>query len=294
MNTEQQIQPDGVPAAETVDRYAFAEVIEGGMRGRGSALRVGPALAAAMAAVVVVTGAAVIPAMKNGSPGTSPDGARTATGVPGQAAPGGAQAGGGLPGQATIGGAQQPPAAAPSSGAPAQSPAAGQGVASGSLTYANQVVVGPGASCCWTSGGTWSAGTRGGHPEYGGPVRTSADPSAWFEWNLGDPAGGSRWDQVKIRVWVPQSQAGAWVRITVTSTAGGASNVRSFDVAEQEYQGWYELPATFTLGTPDRRTGSAWVRMTYLRPYTDPAAGAGCADGSCRRFAAAQAEFLWS
>jgi hypothetical protein len=135
---------------------------------------------------------------------------------------------------------------------------------------------------------------NGGYPAFGGPVRTSVDSRAWFEWNLGQPPGGARWDQLKIRVWIPQAQAGAWVRVAVTSTAAGASNVASFDVAEQEYEGWYELPATFTVGTPDRRTGSAWVKMTYLRPYTDQAATQTCADGSCNRMAAAQAEFLWS
>ncbi|MCO5971374.1 hypothetical protein [Actinoallomurus soli] len=282
MNTRQS-HPDG--PAEAVDQWAFAEVVEDGPRGRGSAPRVGPALAAAAAAAVVVVGAAVVPALKKGPLGPpaagSTGGVRTGANVSAPAAPGGGQA--------------QPPAAGTQGGAtPGRVPLTGQGASSASLTYANHVIVGPGASCCWTPGGTWSAGGRGGYPAYGGSVRTSADPSAWFEWNLGNPAGGSRWDQVKIRVWIPQTQAGAWVRITVTSTAGGASNVTSFDVAEQEYQGWYELPATFTLGTPDRRTGSAWVRMTYLRPYTDPAADSACADGSCDRMAAAQAEFLWS
>jgi hypothetical protein len=260
------------PDLEAVDRWAFAETVEDGAQ-RRSSVRLGPAIGAAAAAVLVVLGATIIPALKNNPLGTSS----------GQAA--------GQGGSGQNAGAQ----AAPSQGAgQAQPPAAGPTGSSRSLTYANHAIVGPGGACCWSSAGHWSAAASGGYPSYGGPARTSADSRAWFEWNLGQPAGGARWDQMKIGIWIPQSQSGAWVRVTVTATAAGASNVTSFDVAEQEYEGWYELPATFTIGTPDRRTGSAWVKMTYLRPYTDTSAEQTCADGSCARMAAAQAEFLWS
>jgi hypothetical protein len=259
------------PDLEAVDRWAFAETVE---RQRRSSVRLGPAIGAAVAAVLVVLGATIIPALKNNPMGTAQGQA------PGQSGSGqnaGAQA---APSQGT-GQAQQPPPAGPTG-------------SQRSLTYANRAIVGPGGACCWSSAGHWSAAASGGYPSYGGPARTSADSRAWFEWNLGQPAGGARWDQLKIGVWIPQSQSGAWVRVTVTATAAGASNVTSFDVAEQEYEGWYELPAAFTIGTPDRRTGSAWVKMTYLRPYTDVAGAQTCADGSCGRMAAAQAEFLWS
>ncbi|GLY81898.1 hypothetical protein [Actinoallomurus iriomotensis] len=253
------------PSQETVDRWAFAETVESDVRRPG--VRLGPALGAAAAAAVVVVAAAVIPQIKKDPLGTARGPATTA----GQPAAGQAPAG-----QASM--------------APQQTPQSG----GGDLTYANHAIAGPGGACCSTSGGAWSPAASGGYPEYTGPVRTTTDRNAWYEWNLGRPAGGARWDQIKVRLWIPQAQAGAWVRVTVTSTAGSASNVATFDVAEQEYQGWYELPATFTIGTPDRRTGSAWVKMTYLRPYTDQAAAQACADDSCDRMAAAQAEFLWS
>jgi hypothetical protein len=270
---------DGRPPAETIDRWAFAETVEDGSQGRRFPVRLGPAVGAAVVALLIVVGITVVPQLTSGIAGGQATGA-------GQSTTGQGTSGQGTSGQTGTG--QQMPA---DSG---QQPTSGQGGSSSSLTYANHTIVGPGSACCWTSGGTWSNAANGGYPEYSGPVRTSADPASWFEWNLGQPTGGARWDQVKVRVWLPQSQAGAWVRLTVTTTAAGATNVASFDVAEQEYEGWYELPATFTIGTPDRRTGSAWVKMTYLRPYTDPAARSACADGSCSRIAAAQAEFLWS
>jgi hypothetical protein len=260
------------PSRETVDRWAFADTVESGSPARKPGVRLGPAIGAAAAAALVVVAATVIPQIRKDPLGTARGTVpQTPAGAPAAQAPAG---------QTPV--AQESPA-------PQQTPQGG----GGSLTYANHAIVGPGGACCSASGGAWTAGT-GGYPAYTGPVRTSADRNAWYEWNLGRPAGGARWDQIKIRLWIPQAQAGAWVRITVTSTAGSASNVATFDVAEQEYQGWYELPATFTIGTPDRRTGSAWVKLTYLRPYTDQAAAQSCADGSCDRMAAAQAEFLWS
>jgi hypothetical protein len=251
-----------------VDRKAFAEAMENGQQGRRSSLRLGPALAAVAAAMVVVVGAAVIPQLTKNPLGTLPGGpqAAGASAVAGQ--------------QAAQGQGQQPVGVQATSAYP--------------LTYASEVVVGPGAACCFSSGGTWAGSATGGYPAQSGEARISSDPAAWFEWDLGQPAVGHRWDQVKVRVWLPSGRAGAWIRLTVTSTAGGAANVAAFDVPEQEYEGWYELPATFTIGTPDQRVGSVWVRMTYLRTYTGPAADAACANGSCRQMAAAQVQFLWS
>lgn len=274
MTTQQEPNP------EAVDRWAFAETVEDGSQARRPGVRMGPVVGAAAAAVLVVLAVTIVPKVKNNP-----------MGLPQGQTPGAAQ---------TPGNGQNLPAQPLPAGGQGQSQGQGQAQSTGqtgsssSLTYANHAIVGPGSACCWTSGGTWTGAASGGYPAYGGPARTSADARGWFEWSLGQPAGGARWDQLKVRVWIPQTQAGAWVRVTVTSTAGGASNVASFDVAEQEYEGWYELPATFTIGTPDRRTGSAWVRMTYLRSYTDQAANSACADGSCQRMSAAQAEFLWS
>lgn len=221
-------------------------------------VRLGPAIGAGIACVLIVLAAAVIPGLIKHPLGTA--------------------------------------SAAASPGAQAPAVPAGPNVPASSsytLTYSAGLVVGPGAQCCTSSSGTWSPAVSGGFPDFNGPLRTSTDPNAWYEWSLGQPAGGHRWDQLKIRVWIPPS-AGAWVRFTVTSTADPASSVTSYDVPEKEYQGWYELPATFVAGTPDRRTGSAWVRMTFLRPYTGAAADAGCAAGGCRDMAAAQVDFLWS
>lgn len=252
------------PRAEPPDRRAFADAVEQAPQRTGSLLRPGPAIAAAVVAAVVVVAAVLVPPLIHNP------GALLGVGQPGP---------GGQPGQG------QP-----------LSPS-GQGLLPGNaatssyaLTYGSHLIVGPGSGCCFSAGGAWSTSPAGGYPGGSGPVKTSASPTAWSEWAFGQPSGGHRWDQVKVRVWIPAAGAGAWVRFTVTATAAGATNVSTFDVPEQEYEGWYELPATFMIGTPDQRTGSLWVRMTYLRPYPGP----GCADGSCDRMATAQAELLWS
>lgn len=82
---------------------------------------------------------------------------------------------------ATTGPAAQGPAA-PGSNAPATS--------SYDLSYANGLIVGPGAQCCASSHGTWTAVASGGFPDFNGGALTSADPNAWYEWSLGRPAGG--------------------------------------------------------------------------------------------------------
>jgi hypothetical protein len=256
-------QQDG-SRAELADSRAFAEAVEQAPHRPGPTLRLGPAVAAVVLAALAAVGAVVIPQMIHHPGGL--------LGL-GQSAPG-SQAGQGQP--------IPPGAQGLLPGDPASS--------SYPLTYGSHLIAGPGAACCFSAGGTWSTRPAGGYPGGSGPVKTSAGPTAWSEWAFGRPSGGHRWDQVKVRVWIPAAGAGAWVRFTVTATAGGASSASTFDVPEQEYEGWYELPATFTIGTPGQRTGSLWVRMTYLRPYPGP----GCADGSCNRMAAAQAELLWS
>lgn len=250
--------------AEPADSRAFADVVEQAPQRPGSPMRLGPAIAAVVVGAIIAVGAVVIPRMIHNPGGM--------LGL-GQSAPGGGA------GQ----GQQLPPSA---QGLLPGDPA----TSSNALTYRSHLIVGPGAACCFSVHGTWSTSPAGGYPAGSGPVRTSASPSAWSEWAFGQPSGGHRWDQVKVRVWIPAAGAGAWVRFTVTATVGGASSSSTYNVPEEEYEGWYELPATFTIGTPDQRTGSLWVRMTYLRRYPGP----GCAGGPCDRMAAAQAELLWS
>lgn len=185
------------------DRQAFASGLQ---VGAAQGVRFGPAIGAGIACVVAVILAAVIPGLVKHPLGTSP--ATTGPAAQGPAAPG---------------------PAAPGSNAPATS--------SYDLSYANGLIVGPGAQCCASSHGTWTAVASGGFPDFNGGALTSADPNAWYEWSLGRPAGGHRWDQLKIRVWIPASAA-AWVRFTVTTTADSATSVSGFDVPEQEYQGW--------------------------------------------------------
>lgn len=255
--------------AEPADSRAFADAVEQAPQRPGAPLRLGPAIAAAVAAALVAVGAVVIPQLIHNPGGLLGLGQPATGGQPGQ----------GQPGQ----GQPVPPSAqglAPGDPATSSLP----------LTYGSHLIVGPGAACCFSAGGSWSTTAAGGYPGGSGPVKISASPAAWSEWAFGKPPGGNRWDQVKVRVWIPAAGAGAWVRFTVSATAGGATSISAFDVPEQEYEGWYELPATFTIGTPDQRTGSLWVRMSYLRAYPGP----GCADGSCDRMAAAQAELLWS
>jgi hypothetical protein len=92
---------------------------------------------------------------------------------------------------------------------------------------------------------------------------------------------------------IPDTQATASVRYTVATSQASGSEVRTFNVAQQDYQGWYELPAIFSIGTPDRRTGSVWVRMAHQKP-ADGGPGAQCPGGVCPSMAASQVEFAWS
>jgi hypothetical protein len=121
----------------------------------------------------------------------------------------------------------------------------------------------------------------------------SADAGGVATWSLGATTAGRGWDRVRVLVWVPGHDAGAWVRYAVTTSHRGATSSHSFYVAQQTGAGWMALPATFTVGTPTTRTGSISIRMTYLRPYQGPAADTTCASGTCTAMGAAQVEFHW-
>ncbi len=162
-------------------------------------------------------------------------------------------------------------------------------------TFAHQQVAGPGAGSTFGLSGQWNALPGGGYPGFQGAIDWTTSPASTATWSLGPTSGGTRWDAVRVQVWVPGQHAGAWVRYTVTATAEGASQSRSFDVAQQTASGWVTLPGTFTVGTQTKRTGSIEVHMTYLRPYVGPAADATCTSaGVCPAMAAGQVAFQWS
>jgi hypothetical protein len=146
------------------------------------------------------------------------------------------------------------------------------------LTFANHEAAG----CCLALGGRWHDLAQGGAPGFHGPSAWTANRAATATWNLGSPAGGRRWDSVRVLVWIPSRHATARVRFTVTATNGQGRAVRTFDVAEPGHAGWLPIPGTFSAGTPTERTGTITVRMSFLRPIT----GADMAAG--------QAMFEWS
>jgi hypothetical protein len=176
------------------------------------------------------------------------------------------------------------PPAAPAPAAPA-APALPQTAAAQpappalpALTFANHEAAG----CCLALGGRWHDLAQGGAPGFHGPSAWTANRAATATWNLGSPAGGRRWDSVRVLVWIPSRHATARVRFTVTATNGQGRAVRTFDVAEPGHAGWLPIPGTFSAGTPTERTGTITVRMSFLRPIT----GADMAAG--------QAMFEWS
>jgi len=179
------------------------------------------------------------------------------------------------------------PAAPPPPPAVSQPVAAPAAAAPPRVSPASSLTVGPGAACCFTRGGQWTADEDGGAPGFAGPDSWTTSAASSFQWSLGSPGGGQGWDQVRVRVWIPNHHAGAWVRYTVT----GAQLARTFDVPQNAYSGWYTLPATFSIGTATQRTGTIGVSLTYLRPFVDPAANQ-CA--GCGAMAAAQVQFQWS
>lgn len=190
--------------------------------------------------------------------------------------------GGGTSQPAPGGGGTRPP----STGATA-------GSAPPPVTFSNTQVAGVGA-CCFAELGPWNQGTQGGYPHFGGSIVWTTSSGSVATWSLGPTSGGRRWDQVRVQVWIPNHMAGAWVRYTVTASAsGGASRTGTVDVPQQANQGLYTL-GTFAAGTTTRRTGSITVRMTYLRPYTGPAADSTCVPHGCTEMAAAQVLFAWS
>jgi hypothetical protein len=181
-----------------------------------------------------------------------------------------------------------PATPAPAATAAPARPAAAQPAAPAlpALTFANHEVVG----CCQALGGRWHDVAQGGAPAFHGPSAWTANRAATATWTLGRPAGGSRWDSVRVRVWIPSRHAGAVVRFTVTASDGTARTVSTFDVAEHGLGGWVTIPGTFAAGTPAQRTGSITVRMSFLRPFASRA----CPGGACADMAAGQAMFEWS
>lgn len=151
--------------------------------------------------------------------------------------------------------------------------------------FATELVAGPGVACCFAQAGRWSSDVRGA-PVFDGPSRWTNVPTATAQWSLGGPAGGGRWDAVRVQAWIPDQHGVAWVRYTVTSTDGPTSAVRTFDVPQQSYTGWYALPGTFRIGTATRRTGTITVRMALLSTAQGMVGGA--------EMAAAQVRFQWS
>ncbi|HZV51776.1 MAG TPA: hypothetical protein VFD49_18675 [Candidatus Dormibacteraeota bacterium] len=177
-----------------------------------------------------------------------------------------------------------PPPASPPPASPAADPP---------LTYANHLIVGPGAACCSSGTGQWTRNSESGYPDFSGPALWTRSSTATYQWNLGQPTGGRRWDQVQVRVWIANKYSGAIVRYTVTATNGGGQQSQSFQVVQPSIRGWYTIPATFSIGTPFQRTGTLTVRLTYVSPYVGPKSPA-CPTGNCNAMAAAQVEFLWS
>ena len=163
------------------------------------------------------------------------------------------------------------------------------------VTFAHQLIAGPGAGSSFGLGGQWNALSQGGYPGFRGASEWTTSSTSTAAWSLGPTSGGTRWDAVRVQVWVPGQHAGAWVRYTVTATAGNATQSRSFDLAQQTASGWVTVPGTFAVGTPTQRTGAIGVRMTYLQPYAGPAADATCTSaGACPAMAAGQVAFQWS
>jgi hypothetical protein len=247
-------------------------------------LRTGPAAAAAVIAVLAAVGAGVYPAIvQQLSPQHTATPVRQVADVQAASSPAASN-----PAATPTAAARSAPArramAATASAARTAAPAP-------PVTFAAGLVVGPGAACCSTPAGQWSAGAAGGAPAFAGPQSWTTIAAASFQWSLGAPAGGRRWDQVRVRVWIPNDHARAWVRYTVTSTAAGVQSVRTFDLSQNSTNGWYALPATFAIGTQAQRTGTIAVGLTYLRPYVDPATTQ-CV--GCGEMAAAQVQFQWS
>jgi hypothetical protein len=174
-----------------------------------------------------------------------------------------------------------PPAPTPvpmrSTHAPAASSAVAAPAAVAPASVA-QVVVGPGAGCCFSQSGAWTADEAGGSPVFRGPYSWTTSGAASFQWTLGS-AAVQRGGPVRVRVWIPSEHAGATVAYTVSSTGGGTP--QTVIVSQNPTNGWYLLPGTFAPGT-------IAVRLTYVRPSTGPN-GAACA--GCDAMAAAQVRF---
>lgn len=148
------------------------------------------------------------------------------------------------------------------------------------------MIVGIQAACCTQMTGTWTAVPHGGAPGYWGPIVKTTDSQATitWRWTVADPAGTG---SVRIRVWIPDTGAGAWVRYQVTTTG---HTPRDFTMAQQPTQGWYGLPATFPVDSSPQHLASIKITMSFVRAYTGPAADSGCPLGLCYAMAAGQVE----
>jgi hypothetical protein len=166
------------------------------------------------------------------------------------------------------------------------------------VTWVHTEVTGPGGVCCSASSGTWNFHDGGGAPGTPGFYWTSdtVDKSAQYDWSLGNPSGGLRWDRVRVRVWIPGSYAGATVKYTVTTTYNGNRRVSSMQLTQDRYgtprAEWVSL-GVFSIGTATKRLGSIWVHLSYVSSYYNPN-DAACPNGNCSAMAAAQVQFAWS
>jgi hypothetical protein len=225
----------------------------------------------------------------SGSGSSPPGGSPRASLARGLLASGGSS----LPAQATVyDSGANPPALGQPVTAPSTSPPSGPAPAAPAqppppVTFANHQVTG-----LPSTGGSWNSENTGGYKNFVGPILWTQNTAATADWSLGPTSGGSRWDQVRVSVWIANTRAGAYARYTVRWT-DGASHTQSFDVAQEPISGWHEL-GVFSIGTAAQRTGSLSIHMSYLRPYSGPACGSDCPGGVAYTVAASSAMFEWS
>ena len=163
----------------------------------------------------------------------------------------------------------------------AQSPRSTAAPTSLPAMFANSLLTGVGQGG-FSETGSWSSQSTGGYPSYSGPSVWTTSTSAWTEYTLGSPSGGQHWEQVRVWAWIPNVNASAWVRYTITYSNSSGNQVTSVDLAEQVSPGWNQL-GTFAIGSGATRSGSIWVSQTHLNSYS----------GS-ENWAAAQVKFEWN
>ena len=163
------------------------------------------------------------------------------------------------------------------------------------LTFSESEEVGPGsATCCSAQTGAWSQFSSGGADDGTGPVLyhlggATSDPGEQFDWSLGNPTAGSRWDQVRVYVWIPTHMAGAHVVYSIRDLHGTVQ----VPLIQETHSGWYFL-GTFAAGIPGNRSSSVWVTMTYAGTYWPSASEPGCGAAGCDAWAASRVRFAWS